>query len=183
LASRNAPYSISMRRIVDSSSIRCTRCSSVCCACAAAGATSSAPRRSTEASWPFLSLAPVRFLSARAAPSRDAARNLRPELPTPFAGARPPEQEPWGDRGLGGHVRLYRINKVTEPGGMVLKKHDVLASFRRGSAQTAERAPTAGVRRAARRRACRLDRRRRDVGRSPALAQASGAAPGLSRAS
>jgi hypothetical protein len=25
-------------------------------------------------------------------------------------------------------LRLYRINKVTEPGGVVLKKHDVLAS-------------------------------------------------------
>lgn len=35
-------------------------------------------------------------------------------------------------------MKLYRINKVTQPGGPVLKKYDVLASTDREAVQRAE---------------------------------------------
>lgn len=39
---------------------------------------------------------------------------------------------------FGGRVKLYRINKVTEPGGTVLKKKDVLAASDREALKRAE---------------------------------------------
>jgi hypothetical protein len=38
----------------------------------------------------------------------------------------------------GGFVKLYRINKVTKPGGTVLKKKDVLAASDREAVRRAE---------------------------------------------
>ena len=38
-------------------------------------------------------------------------------------------------------MRLYRINKVTQPGGEVLKKKDVLAASDRDAIRTAEESP------------------------------------------
>ncbi len=38
-------------------------------------------------------------------------------------------------------MRLYRINKVTEPGGAVLKKKDVLAASDEDAMRTAEDSP------------------------------------------
>jgi len=38
-------------------------------------------------------------------------------------------------------MRLYRINKVTEPGGEVLKKRDVLAASDHDAMRTAEESP------------------------------------------
>jgi hypothetical protein len=38
-------------------------------------------------------------------------------------------------------VKLYRINKVTEPGGTVLKKRDILAVSDQAALKTAEESP------------------------------------------
>jgi len=38
-------------------------------------------------------------------------------------------------------MKLYRINKVTEPGGTVLKKKDVLAASDRDALNRAEESP------------------------------------------
>ena len=46
---------------------------------------------------------------------------------------------------LGGRVKLYRINKVNEPGGPVLKKKDVLASSDEAALQRAEESPDCPV--------------------------------------
>ena len=45
----------------------------------------------------------------------------------------------------GGRVKLYRINKVTEPGGAVVKKKDVLAASDQAALQRAEDSPDCPV--------------------------------------
>lgn len=42
-------------------------------------------------------------------------------------------------------MKLYRINKVTEPGGAVLKKKDVLAVSDEDALRTAEESPDCPV--------------------------------------
>lgn len=42
-------------------------------------------------------------------------------------------------------MKLYRINKVTEPGGAVLKKKDVLAMSDQDALRTAEESPDCPV--------------------------------------
>ena len=42
-------------------------------------------------------------------------------------------------------MKLYRINKVTEPGGAVLKKKDVLAASDQDALRTAEENPDCPV--------------------------------------
>ena len=42
-------------------------------------------------------------------------------------------------------MKLYRINKVTEPGGPVLKKKDVLAASDQAALQRAEESPDCPV--------------------------------------
>ena len=44
-------------------------------------------------------------------------------------------------RCLGARVKLYRINKVAKPGGVVLKKKDVLASSDKEALERAKEAP------------------------------------------
>jgi hypothetical protein len=49
-------------------------------------------------------------------------------------------------RWIGGRgVKLYRINKVTKPGGAVLKKKDVLAPSDKEALQRAEESPDCPV--------------------------------------
>jgi hypothetical protein len=55
-----------------------------------------------------------------------------------IAGSGPPDTTVRGRGACGGRVRLYRINKVTEPGGAVLKKKDVLAASDREALKRAE---------------------------------------------
>jgi len=45
----------------------------------------------------------------------------------------------------GGPVKLYRINKLTKPGGTVLKKKDVLAGSDREALKRAEDSPDCPV--------------------------------------
>ena len=46
-----------------------------------------------------------------------------------------------GGTGRGAPMKLYRINKVTKPGGAVLKKKDVLAGSDKEALQRANESP------------------------------------------
>ena len=46
---------------------------------------------------------------------------------------------------MAGIMKLYRINKVTEPGGVVVKKKDVLAASDREAVQRAAESPDCPV--------------------------------------
>ena len=73
-------------------------------------------------------------------------RSIRSKVaPDTIADRGPHDKRRLGRYAPGVDVRLYRINKVTEPGGAVLKKKDVLAASDREALKRAEDSPDCPV--------------------------------------